>query len=233
MPATERPRDFAGIEDARHRVLHQRQLAIQHRHVDERTLAGAAALLKRGEDADRGEEACSDIADRSAGPAGLTVNIAGNAHHARERLRHYIVGGLVAIRTILAEAGERRIDQAGIDRGEVPGSQSQAIHHAGAIVFHQHVALLRELEKDGPAALVLEVERQAALVAVDAEEIDAFVVDARIKPSGLVAGLRPLDLDHIRAQGSEQPGAVGTGQHVRDIEDADALQRSGRFRRGH
>ncbi len=68
-----------------------------------------------------------------------------------------------------------------------------------------------------------EVERQALLVAVDAQEVRALAAEERRTPRARVVALaRLLDLDDARAHVGEQHRAVRTGQHAREVEDGDA-----------
>ena len=72
---------------------------------------------------------------------------------------------------------------------------------------------------------VLEVERDRALVAVDAEVVrrDA-VAHRRLPGAGVVAGRR-LDLDHLGAEVGEQHRGVGAGQDPGEVGDQQPGQR--------
>ena len=80
---------------------------------------------------------------------------------------------------------------------------------------------------EDPAPLgVLQIERQTLLVPVDAEEVRAFFTDeGRSPPARVVAAAGLLDLDDPRAHVGEQHRAVGPGQHARQIDDEQPVQR--------
>src|SRR6516162_1666313 len=73
---------------------------------------------------------------------------------------------------------------------------------------------------------ILQVEREAALAGIELAEIRAVAVAKRRTQPHVIA-FRRLDLDDIRADIGEQPRAIRTGQHDREIEHADALERRG------
>ena len=65
--------------------------------------------------------------------------------HARHRLDHRVVDAPAGIGPGLAEAGDRRIDQARVGGAQRGGVQPQPRHRAGAEVLHQHVGAARQL----------------------------------------------------------------------------------------
>ena len=66
--------------------------------------------------------------------------------------------------------------------------------------------------------LLAQVEDDRALAAVDAEEVRRHALAlGRAPRAGLVAGRRPLDLDHVGAHVGEQHRGVGTGQHPGEV----------------
>jgi hypothetical protein len=80
-------------------------------------------------------------------------------------------------------------------------------------------------------ARVLEVERDAALVAVDHLEGRRGAADEGRAPAARVVALRPLDLDDIGAEGGEHLAGEGAGEVLRDLDDLDAGERAaGRWR---
>src|SRR5262249_27965249 len=93
------------------------------------------------------------------------------------------------------------------------------------------VGALRKPDQDRPAGGTLEVERDRQLVAVDALEIPAEVAqlivgDERPHLPHAVA-LERLDLDHLGALGREHHGAERAGEHLREVEDPQAVERPG------
>ena len=110
--------------------------------------------------------------------------------------------------------------------GERRGIETQLGQRAGPEVFDQHVRPRDQPLQDRPPFGVLEIEGQAFLVAVDAEEVRAFFVQKRRAPGpGVVALARLLDLDDARAHVAQQHRAVRTRQHPRQVQDKDAVKR--------
>jgi hypothetical protein len=103
---------------------------------------------------------------------------------------------------------------------------AQLLHGAGAEVLHDDVGLLEQLLEDLALLVVLEVERDAFLAAIDRREIGRLAVDERPVGAGVVAALGRLDLDHPRAHLGHQQGAVGAGKDAREIDDDNARQRA-------
>src|SRR5262249_3523312 len=73
-----------------------------------------------------------------------------------------------------------------------------------------------------------DVERDAALVAIEGEERDRHAVRRGVTVAALVPGSRRLDLDDLRAQIGEEGRAEGPGEEPGQVEDADAGERAHR-----
>ena len=73
---------------------------------------------------------------------------------------------------------------------------------------------------------LLEIEREAFLVPVDAQEVGALLSEERRTPSTrVVAAPGLLDLDDPGAHVGEHHRAVRAGQHARQIDDGQAGER--------
>src|SRR6266540_3100014 len=106
-------------------------------------------------------------------------------------------------------------------------AEAQTLENAGAEVLQEDVGGPEQRTKHVLAARVLEIERQAALVRVEGQVEQAV----RVRPilqheAGGVALDRLLDLDHVRSEPGQHLAARGSGLIVRDVNDADARQRS-------
>src|SRR6185369_16050112 len=98
---------------------------------------------------------------------------------------------------------------------------------AGPEVLDHDVARRDELIEQRTAARVLEVQRDALLVPVDAEKVRALRSQKRRSPvSRVVAAARLFDLYDARAEIREHHRAVRPGEHARQIKDGRAGQRS-------
>ena len=68
------------------------------------------------------------------------------------------------------KALEHAIDQAGIKLVHLIPAQSEAVHRAGGKVFNQHVGGPEQIARDSGTVLVLEVDTDTALVAIEIRE---------------------------------------------------------------
>ena len=101
-----------------------------------------------------------------------------------------------------------------------------AVHHAGAEVLDEHVGVAHHAPDQLDARRLADVDADAALVAVEALEIEP--ADVRRQAAGAIgvanavaaAGL--LDLDHVRAHVAEQRGAPRARRLVAHVDDSDA-----------
>src|SRR5713101_1604322 len=191
------------------------------------------AMRERRADRDRGVHAGDDVGDGDAGAlrpaARRAVRFAGDAHHAAHALDHEVVAGALAIRAGLAEARDRAVDEARVDFLQVVVGEAVARE-----VAHEPLAF-------GPR----DVDRDRFLAAVGRGVIGRVLGVApvlvlhpgRTEGARVVARARTLDLDDFGAEIGEVLPRPGTGEHAREIEDADVRERSrhefsGRWRRG-
>ena len=99
-----------------------------------------------------------------------------------------VVGGSVGPRTLLAEAGDRAVDEAGFARRQGLVIGSQTLGDARSPALQHHVRARGEAMQYVPAASCLKVERDAAFAPVDARP------HARALAEGVASGR--LDLAH-------------------------------------
>ena len=126
-------------------------------------------------------------------------------------------------RTGLAEAGDAGIDQSRIDGAQRRIVDLQPFGDAGAPVLDHHVGGPHQFVKHLSPRILLEIEGDAALVAVERKEAGAVVALQPVfhRFASLVARSRRLDLDHVGAHVAEQHAAIGPGHHLTEIENAD------------
>jgi hypothetical protein len=97
----------------------------------------------------------------------------------------------------------------------------------GAYVGHQHIGLLRQRQRGSLALRRLEIEYDAALVAVRIQEHGAHAGMApRADPSHRIAGRR-LDLHHVGSEIAQHLRRGGAHHDRRQVEYTHPLQRSG------
>ena len=154
-------------------------------------------------------------------PAGL----AGDADHAALGLQDQIEGGAVAVGAVLAETGNRAVDDARIALARGLVVQAQAHQRAGAVVLEHDVGALHHAQEGLLALRVLQVEHHALLVAMQAGEIIRFPAGQGRAPGARdVAQSGGLDLDHLGAEIGEHGRTKRAGERVAQVEYLDAFQ---------
>ena len=213
-------RRLAGGEPVRGLVGEQCRCRIQHPDVDALPNAKALARQQRGGDALCAIETRHHVGDRHAQPVTGAIGIPGDAHQPAFGLHHRVVPGFVAARTGLAIAGDRGVDQAGTAAVHGVPAETGPLERAGPEVLHQHVGLLDQLLEHRAPRGRLVVERDAFLVAVDAQEVRALGTDKRRAPVARVVALAGLfNLDDARAEIAQHHGAVRAREHTGEIQN--------------
>ena len=186
------------------------------------TPAGALAGEQRHHDAERAVHAGPAVVGHQVEREDrLAVRLADQVQHPGQREIVAVVGRVVLVWPVVAEAGERAVDQARVRGRERLVVAAQPLHDPGPEALHDDVGAGRELLEDGLAFRRLHVERERALVAVDVGERGAAL-------GGRVLGLggRRLDLQHVRAHvGEEHAGQLGGGD-PRHLQHLDSVQHS-------
>src|SRR5262249_49797918 len=193
-----------------HRLIGEAGRAdIEHGDIDIVAAAGLAAARERGEHRDGRIHARHDVDDRHPdffrAAARLVVGLAGDAHQATHGLDHEILGGSVAPRPGLAEAGDGAVDQSGIERLEVVIAQPETLERADLEILQHDVGARRQRPHDLLALGLVELDGDRTLAAIDAEIIAGL---ARLRPglvfqegwtpgAGIIAKARPLYLHHF------------------------------------
>ena len=124
-------------------------------------------------------------------------------------------------------------DEARIDRAEARVVEAERARQVAPQVVDERIGAPGELLENLPAARLLEVEREAALVAAEGlveEAVAAFGVREHVA-AHLAAGLVVLDLDDVGAEVGEVHGAEGGRAVLLDGDDGEPFQRPDRGRR--
>jgi hypothetical protein len=120
----------------------------------------------------------------------------------------------ISVGTGLTIAGDTAIHQPGMFAAQRGIVQADLLHRPDLEILDQHVGGSDQLPGERLSTRVLEVERQAALVAVDAEIVGALTVQPGRSPlARIVAADGMLDLDHVGSQICKQHGAVWASQN--------------------
>ena len=143
-------------------------------------------------------------------------------------LDHGVVGAAVAVRTLGAEPGERRVDDVGVDGPDVVVAEAEPVHHAraGSSGSPRRTSAASRSTISTPSGCCRSsaIERFPRL---HTRKKRAHAVDRDADPARDVADAGPFDLHHLGALVGEERGRVRTGERDREVEDADALQRAG------
>ena len=199
--------------------------AVEQCHVDVLPLARACAAGERRLDRDDAVEPGEEIGDGDTGLLRLAVRLAGELHDAAEALDHEVVAGLRRPGSVLPEARDRAVDEAGVRRAHALVIEPEAHEAADAEVLDHHVRAADQALDEGEIVRVGEVGDDRALAAVAGVEVGGGAVDEGGSPAARVVALRGLDLDDVGAEIGERLPDPGTGEDARELDDAQARQR--------
>ena len=191
---------------------------------DVRPLAGLVAFAEGGEDAESGPHACADVDDSAADAGGRSVGMAGHRHDAAVGLDERIVARGFAQGAFGAEAGDRGVDQLGPAGAELLVAETQRFDDALAKGLHEDIGrFAKAVERLAPAGR-LQVERDAAFVAVPGEEERRFAFPKGRSPGSRRIAGKGFDFDDVGAEVAEDLRAVGSSEVLRKIDDADVFE---------
>ena len=162
--------------------------------------------------------------------ARLAIGHAGQAHQPAHALDDIVITGARSVGAVLAEAGDRGVDQTRMGGAQAFGIQPEFLQATDLEILDQHVGIRRHPPNQRRALFGREIDRDRALAAVGREEIGrdllvAMFVPRRPPMAGVVARAGLLDLDDVRAEVGEQLRRPGPRQHPAEIEDPDARER--------
>ena len=220
-------RDLAADEDLAHEALgpDEGDRRVEHGEVQVLALARPFAREQRRGDRLRRGQAGHLVRDdrphhlRLAGaPVGLDVG------EARQRLDDRVVHALLGVRSFLPEAADRHVDQARVQLAQALGAQPQLVDDAGPEVLDEDVGRADQVVQDREAALLLQVEDEGALAAVDRREARGDAATLGSQPAHDVAARRRLDLDDFGALVRQQHGGDRRRDHRRQLDHPVAVE---------
>src|SRR5262245_51926595 len=169
--------------------------------------------------------------------AAVLVARAGDRHEPGLGLEQEVVARAPDERSGPAVAADREVDEPRVDRREGVVAEAESGQAVGPEVLDEHVAGRQEAPQDVSAGGLLQVEPQAALVAVDREVVGRgprpalLVPDPRRAPAAGADALWRVATADVRSEVGPGPPGVQAGEHGRGVDDANAGQRTGRGRR--
>jgi hypothetical protein len=129
------------------------------------------AFEQSDENAERREQPGGEIGDRNADAHRALARQAGDRHQSAHALRDLVEAGPVGIGPVLAEAGNAGIDDARIDLGERLVIDLEPLLHVRAEILHHDIGFFDHALEGGEPFGRLQIERHAALVAVQILEV--------------------------------------------------------------
>src|ERR671914_514188 len=102
---------------------------------------------------------------------------------------------------------------------------AKGVHHSGSKVLNDHVGAHEEGEESALALVIAKVESDTALVAVRAQEVDAFAVVEGTPRAHHIAMGQLFYLDHVRTEIAEEHCTERAGERPAQIEDPNAFER--------
>ena len=157
---------------------------------------------------------------------GLTVGAHGPAHRLGDMLETLDVG-VWAVSPIAFDGTENDLVVCLLKNVE---PQIESVHLAGRVILHDDVCQLDHPQEHLPAPFGFEVERHAALVSVEYQEIVAvnIRIDGPLSTSA-VSDSWLFDLNHVGAHPRQDLGAGRACLHLGEIENSDAIQWAGHW----
>jgi len=146
----------------------QAEGAVGHAHIDLLAQAGDLALHHGGKQADHTmQRATGQVGQLHAKRQRTKVLTPGVAGDTGQRQVVDIVAGAIPVRSALAVTGDRHVDQPRVDRLERLIADAQLVHHSGSKLLEHDVVLAHQLPDYLDRLGTLEIEGDAALVAVE------------------------------------------------------------------
>ncbi len=150
------------------------------------TLLGLFAFQQRHQNAERAKQPRGEVGDRDAYAHGPLPGQAGDRHQAAHALRDLIEARPRGIRTGLPEPGNAGIDQLRINLAQLRIVDAETTLHIRPKILDHHVGFFHHALESRHRFRRLQVERHAALVAMQILEIRPFARAAqRLTPTGL------------------------------------------------
>ena len=200
---------------------------IEQRKVDDLSLAAALDDAQRNHHGVGAIQPGHHVGQRQRRQHGRAVAVAVLRREPRHRLHQRAEAWPVAIRPVLAEAGDAHDDQLWIARVQHVGAETHLLQRARPEILDQHVALCEQIQQRVTAGLRAQVQRETLLV----PRIDLPVQAQALHAPGTqrIAGPRVLDLDHLCALIGQLQAHHVAGDQTRQI-DARGCHRAARRR---
>ena len=156
---------------------------------------------------------------------GCSVRKAVQRHEAAFGLCDRIEARAQGERPLAAIGGDRAIDQPRIGRRDRRIVEAELLHHAAGKILHHYVGFRDQFARNLQRRRVGEVERDAALVAVEAEKGRALAADFRMFiVARIVAAIGIFDLDDLGAEIGQRLRTGGPRNNTGEIDDQQTVE---------
>ena len=211
---------FALDQITRALEVEHENLRLQQRALDVLTPLRFLTLKKGDQNTERGKQAGGKVGDRNAGANRALAGQAGDRHQPAHALGDLIEAGPVSIRAGLAEAGNAGINEPRVDLRQRLVVDAKPLLHVRTEILDHDIGLLDHALERGQALRRFEVERHAALVAVQILKIRALARAAHL----IFDAGRGFDLDDIGAPIGELANAGRARAHAGEVEHRKTCQ---------
>ena len=168
------PRHLAADQPARALEVEHEDLRFQQRGRDVLPLLRLLALEQGNQNAERAKQSSTEISDRNADTHRPLPRQAGDRHQPPHALRDLVEARPVGVGAGLPEAGNARIDELRIDLAQLRIVDPEPPLHIGTKILDYDVSFLHHALERRQGFGRLEVERHAALVAMQILKIGSF-----------------------------------------------------------
>ena len=205
-------------------VAERRNLPVQQRCLNPLAVARLVSLSQGCNHSPVGHHPGEEVHQRETHPLRQAVGFAGQVHQPAVGLNDQVIARHIGHGAGAPVAGNGAVDYAGIDGADFVVTQAHAFKGPGAETLDHHVRIGGHLANQLDALRLLEVDGDAALVAVEGYELGALSVPEGSPVANLVAQGGLLDLHHVGAHIAQQHGTERPRQCPRQIYDLDVCQ---------
>ena len=191
-----------------------------------RVAGQTAALDQREQDADDRVRAGQRVAETEIRAHRRLAREAVHIAQPADRLAHRGEPGASGIRTVLAVAGDARVDQPRIDLAHGVGSEPPFLHGAGPEVLDDHVGLLDQATRDVATLFLAQIHTDTFLVARQRAPPQRGAVAQGAPLAQRVASRGRFELDDLGTEVAEHAAGKRAGDELAEFDDTDAVQRA-------
>ena len=203
-------------------------LAAEQGHVHALAAAGAGANVQGGENASDHVQRADVIGNERADRSWRIFFLAGGADEPAGGLAGEVRAFPVGVRPQRTEGAALGADDARIDRRQLVEAKPPLLQRAGLEVADHDVRVPCQRSEDLGAALVAQVQGDAAFAAIAAfVDGTARIVRRDVDVAAVIADAGQLDLDHVGAHVGQQRRRLGPLNVQARFEDANAAQGTG------